>query len=70
MDDGQLRFSFGSYGDGNGQFKGPTGVAVDEAGRILVADWGNARIQVMNIFIHQEKSGSNNKKRKTKNLIK
>ena len=51
MDDGQLRFSFGSYGDGNGQFKGPTGVAVDEAGHILVADWGNARIQVLHCTV-------------------
>jgi NHL repeat len=40
--------SFGSYGDGDGQLDGPTGVAVDKFGNILVADWGNARIQVRN----------------------
>ena len=51
MEDGQLKFSFGSYGDGNGQFNGPTGVAVDTAGNILVADWKNARIQVLPIII-------------------
>ena len=47
VEDGQLRFGFGGYGEGNGQFNGPTGVAVDTAGNILVADWGNARIQVL-----------------------
>jgi len=47
VDDGRLRFSFGSYGESNGQFNGPTGVAVDRAGNILVADWGNARVQVL-----------------------
>jgi len=46
VDDGELRFSFGCYGDGDGQLNGPTGVAVDKAGNILVADWGNARVQV------------------------
>jgi len=51
VEDGQLKFSFGSYGDGNGQFNGPTGVAVDSAGNILVADWKNARIQVLPIII-------------------
>jgi len=51
VEDGQLKFSFGSYGDGNGQFNGPTGVAVDTAGNILVADWKNARIQVLPIII-------------------
>lgn len=39
-------FSFGSNGEGNGQFNAPTGVAVDKNGNILVADWGNSRIQV------------------------
>jgi len=51
--DGQLRFSFGSYGDGIGQFNGPTGVTVDHAGNILVADWGNARIQVFPLWVLQ-----------------
>ena len=38
---------FGSRGEGNGQFNAPTGVAVDLIGNIIVADWGNSRIQVM-----------------------
>ena len=33
-------------GEGNGQFNAPTGVAVDSQDNILVADWGNSRIQV------------------------
>ena len=45
-DDGAFRFCFGSNGEGNGQFNAPTGVAVDRNGNILVADWGNSRIQV------------------------
>ena len=33
-------------GEGNGQFNAPTGVCVDTQDNILVADWGNSRIQV------------------------
>lgn len=46
--DGEFLFKFGSHGEGNGQFNAPTGVAVDVNGNIIVADWGNSRIQVMN----------------------
>jgi len=46
IDSGSLKFTFGSAGEGNGQFGAPTGVAVDKQGNILVADWGNSRIQV------------------------
>ncbi|MFN4294885.1 MAG: PKD domain-containing protein, partial [Thermoflexales bacterium] len=35
----------GSYGAGNYQFKYPTDVAVDAAGNIYVADYGNKRVQ-------------------------
>ena len=38
-------------GEGNGQFNAPTGVAVDAQDNILVADWGNSRIQVYFTFI-------------------
>lgn len=44
--DGEFLFKFGSHGEGNGQFNAPTGVAVDINGNIIVADWGNSRIQV------------------------
>ena len=37
-------------GDGDGEFASPTGVAVDSAGRVYVADWGNHRIQVFSEF--------------------
>ncbi len=38
--------SFGSEGTGNGQFKGPAGVAVnEETGRVYVVDRGNNRVQ-------------------------
>ncbi|XP_030402640.1 tripartite motif-containing protein 3 isoform X1 [Gopherus evgoodei] len=43
--DGEFLFKFGSHGEGNGQFNAPTGVAVDSNGNIIVADWGNSRIQ-------------------------
>ncbi|MBX7214534.1 MAG: NHL repeat-containing protein, partial [Thermoflexales bacterium] len=37
----------GGEGDGPGQFKAPRGVAVDKRGRVLVADAGNHRVQVL-----------------------
>ncbi len=37
---------FGSYGSGEGEFIGPSGVAVDSKDNIIVADQGNDRIQV------------------------
>lgn len=39
-------YCFGTNGEGNGQFNAPTGVAVDKNDNIIVADWGNSRIQV------------------------
>lgn len=44
--EGEFILKFGSNGEGNGQFNAPTGVAVDSNGNIIVADWGNSRIQV------------------------
>ena len=38
--------SFGSYGNGNGQFNNPWGIATDSSGDVYVADWLNARVQV------------------------
>lgn len=49
--DGELLLKFGSNGEGNGQFNAPTGVAVDANGNIIVADWGNSRIQVSSCLV-------------------
>jgi len=42
------KFSYGSKGSGDGQFKYPSGIAVDSEGNIIVADNGNHRIQIFN----------------------
>ncbi len=42
---GTLLGTWGSFGNGNGQFVGARGVAVDLAEHVYVADGGNARIQ-------------------------
>lgn len=52
--EGNFIYSFGSSGQGNGQFNAPTGVAVDAQDNIIVADWGNSRIQVNLIFVPLE----------------
>jgi tripartite motif-containing protein 71 len=39
--------TIGSEGSGAGQFNGPNGVAFDSAGHIIVADFGNHRVQVL-----------------------
>ncbi|MFC2001986.1 6-bladed beta-propeller [Chloroflexota bacterium] len=43
--DGVLITRLGTYGDGDGQFKYPFGLAFDQAGNLYVADAGNSRIQ-------------------------
>ncbi len=44
--DGKFIKSFGSYGYGPGQFRGPHSLAFDSKGRLFVADRGNRRIQI------------------------
>ena len=44
--DGTLITKWGSYGTGDGQFNGPSGIAVDSSGNVYVADTNNYRIQV------------------------
>ena len=52
--EGKFLYSFGSKGEGNGQFNGPTGVAVDSLNNIIVADWGNSRLQVRLLLLRPE----------------
>ncbi len=43
--EGKHLWSFGSTGEGNGQFKEPTGIAITEGGEVFVADSGNDRVE-------------------------
>ena len=43
---GNVTFSFGSRGRGDGELDGPVGIGIDGKGRVHVADRGNRRIQV------------------------
>ena len=45
--DGSHVRTIGSQGSGNGQFKYPYGVLVDSQGRIIVSEYSNNRIQVL-----------------------
>ncbi|KHD89396.1 MAG: hypothetical protein OM95_03220 [Bdellovibrio sp. ArHS] len=45
---GTWLFSFGSAGNGNGQFTTPKNITLDSAGNIYVLDYGNSRIQKFN----------------------
>ena len=44
--DGRLVRTFGSWGYGESQFRGPHSLAMDSQGRLFVADRGNRRIQI------------------------
>ena len=45
--DGDFLTSYGTPGQGNGEFYRPSGVTVDGDGYIYIADWGNNRVQVL-----------------------
>src|SRR5438067_8541949 len=47
MPPGHYLASWGTSGQGAGQFSRPSGVAVDREGNIYVADWGNERVQIL-----------------------
>ena len=38
--------TFGSKGSRDGQFLGPTGIAIDSTGIVFIADWDNHRVQL------------------------
>src|SRR3954447_9239315 len=44
--DGKFIKSFGTFGYGTGQFRGPHSLAFDSRGRLFVADRGNRRLQI------------------------
>ena len=51
---GEVIARFGELGSQKGQFKRPTGIAVDEEGRIYVGEFYNNRVQIFNSdFSHQ-----------------
>jgi hypothetical protein len=45
--DGTFIKSFGQWGFGTGEFRGPHALAMDSQGRLFVADRGNRRIQIL-----------------------
>jgi DNA-binding beta-propeller fold protein YncE len=45
--DGKFIKSFGKFGTGPGEFRGPHDIAMDADGRLFVADRGNMRIQML-----------------------
>jgi DNA-binding beta-propeller fold protein YncE len=47
---GNILISFGSEGNGRGQFSGIAGLMTDESGRVYVADSGNVRVQVFKVL--------------------
>ena len=45
--DGSHVRTIGSQGSGSGQFDCPASVLIDSQGRIIVSEWNNHRIQVL-----------------------
>jgi formylglycine-generating enzyme required for sulfatase activity/DNA-binding beta-propeller fold protein YncE len=48
--DGTFITKWGSYGDGDGEFSRPEGIAVDSSGCVYVADYWNERIQKFDTY--------------------
>ena len=46
---GELKFSFGKQGGGEGEFKYPLGIDISDQGEVFIADSGNHRIQVFDL---------------------
>jgi len=47
---GEIKYSFGSAGSQQGEFRSPVGIAIDEtAGELIIGDAGNSRIQVFSL---------------------
>jgi DNA-binding beta-propeller fold protein YncE len=47
--DGQFLFMWGEIGNGDGEFRDPFDIAVDEQGNIYVSDYQNDRIQMFRL---------------------
>ena len=45
--EGEFVAAYGVSGRSHGEFRRPSGVAVDEQDRLYVSDWGNERVQVL-----------------------
>ena len=46
---GEYLYDIGSEGTGDGQFSGPTGLAIDKFNRLIVCDAGNRRLQLFTL---------------------
>ena len=47
--DGDFLYKFGNEGEGDGEFNGPHCLSVDKAGHLMVCDYGNNRVQVLEL---------------------
>ena len=47
--DGDFLYKFGNEGEGDGEFNGPKCLSVDKAGHLMVCDYRNNRVQVLEL---------------------
>ena len=47
--DGDLLYKFGNKGKGDGEFNNPRFLSVDKAGHLMVCDYGNNRVQLLEL---------------------